>query len=512
MGWMQGFPPPDNRLLKVGSPDFFKFPAMRYSVCHMRQFMPTVVVSRDLNPVSPFEYALDKQINNITFKPWGGDSSMTWEQALGKTYTDGIVILHHGKIVYERYFGCLTETGQHAAMSVTKSFTGTLAAILVAEGELDPTAKVADIVPELEGSGFGDATVRQVMDMTSALKYDEDYANPDSEIWVYSKAADPYSRLTGYDGPVGYFKYLQTVEKKGTHGEAFGYRTINADALGWIISRMTGKSVNELLSDRIWSKLGMEQLAYYQVDAYGIPFAGGGLSASLRDMARFGQLILNKGRWHGEQIIPEAAVAEIRQGGSQEAFKQSGHPKLEGWSYRDMWWITHNENGAFAARGVHGQTIYIDPTAEMVIVRFASHPVVANAANDPISLPAYQAVADYLMARDATAGLIGAEWVIEDIAGHGVIDNSPASLKFLASGRLVGHASCNRLIGSYTRKDDTLSMEPAGTTMMACPEAVMNQERRLLELLPRITSYAIDDTGALVLKTEASQSITARRR
>ncbi|SDM28993.1 hypothetical protein SAMN05661010_03851 [Modicisalibacter muralis] len=396
MGWMQGFPPPDDRLLKIGSPDFFQFPALRYSVCHMRQFMPTIPVSRDLKPMTPFEYAIDEQISDITFKPWGADTTMTLEQTLQKTYTDGILVLHDGEVVYEHYFGCLTEEGQHAAMSVTKSFTGTLASILVAEGKLNPQAKVGSIIPELEESGFGDATVRQVMDMTTALKYDEDYSDPNSEIWIYSKAANPYTRLQGYDGPVGYFEYLQTVEKNGTHGEAFGYRTINADALGWIISRVTGKSVNQLLSDRIWSKLGMEQSAYYQVDAHGIPFSGGGLSAGLRDMARFGQLILNEGRWHGEQIIPQEAVADIRQGGSQEAFKKSGHPKLKGWSYRNMWWITHNADGAFAARGVHGQTIYIDPTANMVIVRFASHPVAANSANDPISLPAYQAVADYL--------------------------------------------------------------------------------------------------------------------
>lgn len=399
-GWMQGFPPPENRLLKVGDRAFFEFPAMRYSVCHMRQFMPTVVVSRDLKPVTPFEYAIDEQINTITFQPRGADTTMTWEESLWENYTDGILILHDGKIVYERYFGCLTETRLHAAMSVTKSFTGTLASILVAEGKLDPTAKVSTIIPELKGSGFGDATLRQVMDMTTALKYSEDYADPNSEIWVYSKAIDPYSRLNiGYEGPVGYFEYLQTVKKNGTHGEAFGYRTINADALGWIISRATGKSVNQLLSDYIWSKLGMEQSAYYQVDAYGVPFAGGGLSAGLRDMGRYGQLILNNGKWRGKQIIPEEAVMDIRKGGSKEAFEKSGHPKLKGWSYRNMWWITENEDGAFAARGVHGQTIYIDPSANMVIVRFASHPVAANAANDATSLPAYQAVADYLMRK-----------------------------------------------------------------------------------------------------------------
>lgn len=186
------------------------------------------------------------------------------------------------------------------------------------------------------------------------------------------------------------------MEKQGEHGVAFGYKTPNADALGWIISRATGVSVAQLLSDKIWSRIGMEQDAYYQVDELGIPFAGGGLSASLRDMARFGELIRNKGQWNGEQIFPSTAVDDIEKGGSKDAFAKSGHPELPGWSYRNMWWITENSHGAFAARGVHGQTIYIDPKAEMVLVRFASHPIAGNSANDPTSLPAYAAVAEYL--------------------------------------------------------------------------------------------------------------------
>ena len=141
----------------------------------------------------------------------------------------------------------------------------------------------------------------------------------------------------------------------------------------------------------------MEQDGYYQVDGLGIPFAGGGLSASLRDLGRFGEMIRNKGMWDGQQILPKKAIEDIEKGGSKEAFAKSDHPDLKGWSYRNMWWMTENAHRAYAARGVHGQTIYIDPTAEMVLVRLASHPVAGNAANDPWSLPAYEAVAAYLM-------------------------------------------------------------------------------------------------------------------
>lgn len=402
MGWMQGFPPPEDKRLKLSDGSFFEFPALRYSVVHMRQFMPTVDVSRGIKKAPiPFEYNnLDENIDSLTFVPWDSDEAMTWEASLGKSYTDGILILHQGKIVYEKYFAALTEVGKHAAMSVTKSFTGTLAEILVAEGLLDDNKTVAEYVPELKNSGFADATVRQVMDMTTALKFSEDYADPNAEIWKYAAAGSPLPKPKDYDGPVGYFEYLQTVQKDGEHGEVFGYKSINADALGWIISKVTGKSVAQLLSEKIWQNLGMEQDGYYSVDELGTPSAAGGFNAGLRDLGRFGELIRQRGNWQGKQIIPQSAIEDIQQGGSKEAFARSGYDKLKNWSYRNQWWITNNQDGAFAARGIHGQTIYIDPTAEMVIVRFASHPIAANSANDPYSLPAYQAVADYLIKQN----------------------------------------------------------------------------------------------------------------
>jgi CubicO group peptidase (beta-lactamase class C family) len=397
MGWMQGFPPPKDKLLRFADGSFFEFPAMRWSVVHMRQFMPTVAVSRGLHAPAPLDYALDAQIDALTFQPWDSDEPMTWEAALGKNYTDGVLILHKGTIIYERYFGALTEEIQHAAMSVTKSFTGTLGAMLVAQGLLDEDQLVAAYIPELRHSAFGDATVRHVLDMTTALAFSEDYADPHAEIWQFSAAGNPLPKPKEYTGPIGYFEYLQTVQKRGEHGKAFGYKTVNADVLGWLIARVTGKSVADMLSETIWKKLGMEQEGYYSVDELGTPFAGGGFNAGLRDMARFGELIRNKGSRKGEQIIPQRAVEDIEQGGDRRAFEKAGFARLKGWSYRNMWWMTHNEHEAFAARGVHGQTIYIDPAAKMVLVRFASHPVAANAANDPFSLPAYEAVARYLV-------------------------------------------------------------------------------------------------------------------
>ena len=399
MNWMVGFPPPADKLIMQPESDFFSFPKLRWTVCHIRELMPTKQVSRGIGSPKLFTYAKDKNIDSITFTPLNSGGEMTWAESLSENYTDGILILHKGQIVYEEYFGCLSETGKHAAMSMTKSLTGLLAEILVAEGRLKKNAKVSSIIPELKNSAFGSATVLQVMDMTTALDYSEDYSDPNADIWLYSKAANPLPKPKDYKGPNGYLEYLQTVEKSGDHGEAFGYKTINTDALGWIIARVTGKDVAQLLSERIWRKIGAEQDGYMTVDAKGMPFAGGGLSASLRDLGRIGELMLNRGKFNGQQLFSEKVVENILAGGDQAAFAKAGYNTLPGGSYKSMWWVFHNDHGAIAARGVHGQTIYIDPTAEMVIVRYSSFPTAKNAKIDPTSLPAYQAVAEYLIEK-----------------------------------------------------------------------------------------------------------------
>ncbi|MCG3808200.1 MULTISPECIES: serine hydrolase domain-containing protein [Psychrobacter] len=399
LGWMQGFPPPADKLITQPSSNFFSFPKLRWTVCHIRELMPTTDVSRGIGAPSKLSYELDKNIDAITFMPTNSKRLMTWKQSLDANYTDGIMVMHHGKVVYERQNGCLNELGNHAAMSMTKSMTGLLAEILVTEGKLDDKALVSSIIPELKNSGFGDATVRQVMDMTTALDYSEDYADPNADIWKYSEAASPLPKPKDYKGPNGYFEYLQTVKKNGEHGEAFNYRTINSDALGWIISRTTGKAVNALLSERIWQKIGAEQSAYMTVDAKGTPFAGGGLSAGLHDMARIGSLMLNKGEINGERLFPAAVVDNIEAGGDKEAFAKADYKQLTNGSYTSMWWLFNNPTPIYAARGVHGQTVYVDPAADMVIVRFASYPDASNGKIDPTSLPAYKAVANYLIRK-----------------------------------------------------------------------------------------------------------------
>ena len=397
MGWMVGSPPPPDKVIRFADGSWFRFPQSRWSYSHIRQLLPTSVVRRGNGPVSALARDERKDIDAVTFTPIGRSGTLTWAQSLEANYTDGIVILHRGRVIYERYFGVLTPERQHLAFSVSKSFVATLAAMLIAEGTLNDVRTVAHYVPELGPSGIGDATVRQLLDMTTGLTYTEDYVAVDSAAWQLSRAGGFLARPDGYTGPQSFFEYFTTLTKSGPHGDKFSYKTVNTDVLGAVLRRVSGKSLSELLSERIFSKLGAEHDAFFAVDSTGVEFAGAALNLTLRDLARFGEMMRLDGRFNGQQIVLKSVIDDTRRGSDVARFAQAGYPTLPGWSYRNMWWISHNEHGAYTARGIHGQAIYIDPKAEMVIARFASHPLAANVNLDPMSLPAYHAVAKHLL-------------------------------------------------------------------------------------------------------------------
>ncbi len=197
LGWMVGSPPPPDRVIRFADASYFQFPATRWAFSNFRQLQPTTVVPRGGHATVPLPRAERDDIDLLTFLPIGQSDSMTWAESLKANYTDGIVILHRGRVIYERYFGVLGPDRQHIAYSVTKSLVATLAATLVAEGRLDEHALVRSYLPELATNGFADATVRQLMDMTTGLDYTEDYTDPASPIWEFSRAGGFLPRPEG---------------------------------------------------------------------------------------------------------------------------------------------------------------------------------------------------------------------------------------------------------------------------------------------------------------------------
>lgn len=387
LGWMEGAPPPEDRRVQFGVQPTLGFPQIRWSLCHMRELVPTVNVWRGPGPASELASApRTADVESLRLTDLQG-RVRSWEDALHDTYTDGIVVLHRGRIVYERYLGILRPEVAHSCFSITKSYACTIAATLVHEGMLDESRTVPYWLPEMRGTAYEDATLRQVMDMQVGVRYSELYADPQADIWAYSRAGGLMPRPAGYTGPGSFYEYLVTLRKEGAHGDAFAYKTVNTEVLCWILQRATGVPLARLLSERLWAPMGCGQDAYLTVDSLGTAMGGGGLSATLRDLARFGELMRREGDWQGHQVLPAAVVGDIRRGSDPAKFAKAGYGLLGGYSYRSMWWVSHNPLGAFEGRGIHGQRLYVAPQADMVVARFASHPVASSAANDPITLP-----------------------------------------------------------------------------------------------------------------------------
>ena len=401
LGLMHGSPPPMTKRIRFEDDRYLDFPQIRWSLSHMRELVPTAAVWRGAGPASDIGIATrgsEAGIDALAFDDLHGRRH-TWADSLAHTYTDGIIVMHRGVRIYERYFGALQPQRPHTCFSITKSYAATLAATLIHERALDENKTVSYYLPEMAQTAYEDATLRQVLDMQVGVDYSEDYADPQAHIWHYSRAGGLRARRPDYAGPGNYYEYLTTLRKAGEHGKGFEYKTVNTEVMCWIMKRVTGTPLAKLLSDRIWSQIGCEEDGYLAVDSIGVEMGGGGLNACLRDLCRFGELMRREGAWLGKQVIPAEVIADIRRGADPAKFATAGYTLLPGYSYRNMWWVSHDALGMFEARGIHGQRLYIAPKAETVIARFCSHPIATSAANDPVTLPAFGALSHLLMSR-----------------------------------------------------------------------------------------------------------------
>ncbi|WP_336986706.1 serine hydrolase [Altererythrobacter aquiaggeris] len=400
LGWMTGAPVPKDRLINPDHADHMRFPQTRWAFSNMRKFLPTARISRGQGAPSALAMDLRDDLDALPIAPLGSGTPQRLDTSLVDSFTDAFLVMHKGAVVFERYFGVTQPASTHIAFSVTKSFIGTIAEILIEEGKLAPARTVAHYLPELAASGFGDATVRDVLDMRTALNWSEIYDDSQSDIIRFSAAVRMSPRRPDYSGPNDMYAYLPGVlrDQHSNHGEMYNYRTVNTEVIGWIIARIEGKSGDQVISERIWQPLGMEQDGDIICDPALVPFAGGGMNLCLRDMARFGEMMRAGGMFDGRRVVPQPVVDRIRAGSGHPGMHRDDYPHLPGFDYSSQWWHMNDDHGCFSARGIHGQAIWINPAAEMVIARFGSMPDAANTANDPLSLATYRAIADHLMA------------------------------------------------------------------------------------------------------------------
>ncbi|MCR6501308.1 beta-lactamase family protein [Shinella sp. CPCC 101442] len=306
---------------------------------------------------------------------------------MAATSTDALVVMRAGTIVAE-YNKDPTAMAPHVVFSVSKSITGLLAGVAMDDGCLDPEAPVIRYVPEVQASAFGDATVRHLLDMLVSLDFSEDYLTAEGDYGRYRRAVlwNPVEPGGAAGALLG---FLSTLRKGRTpHGETFVYRSPVSDMLAIVVERATGRRYADYASERLWKPLGATEDAFVTVDAVGAPRGAGGVSMTARDLARVGELLRLGGRSpSGTRILSESWVADtVATGGSQRAWRAAGNAWLPDGRYRNQWYQTGYPEKAFAAIGVHGQWLYVDPSTETVIAKLSSQPLPSDDEADRLSL------------------------------------------------------------------------------------------------------------------------------
>jgi CubicO group peptidase (beta-lactamase class C family) len=378
-------------------------PGNHWSYQHMSRIFPSATIYRGNGPIVPLEYAL-RDLDQITFIHPATKARMSIDQMYSVTDTDAFLVMKDGKIVTERYFNGMKPEDRHLLMSVSKSVLGTLAGIIVDQGRLDPNALVTSYVPELKGSAYDGATVRNLLDMTVGMEFDEDYSSKTSDLYRLDESAGWVER--GPRAPNGLHDYLTTLTKRhGAHGGEFRYISANTDAMGWVLERATHTDYADLVSQELWTKLGVERDAYVILDGFQAPYTDPGLNMTLRDLGRFAQMVLRHGLYNGKQIVPKDWIDDIRRGGDPEAWKKgpeySYFRTLAGYengSYRSYWYVADPRRGHIAAIGLAGQLIVIDPATNTIVVKFSSHATPAPGQYD-IEYAGAVAIVDSLSAR-----------------------------------------------------------------------------------------------------------------
>jgi CubicO group peptidase (beta-lactamase class C family) len=290
----------------------------------------------------------------------------------------GLLVLHDGKIRLERYTAPQTPSTRWNSFSVSKSVTSTLVGAAMKDGYIKSLDDdVTKYIKELRGSAYEGVSVRQLLTMTSGVKWNEDYTDPKSDVaQMYAQPADP-----GFDMTTS---YVRKLPREAAPGAKWVYKTAETNLVGVLVSAATGKPLAQYLSDKIWRPLGMERDAEWMIDEVGHEQGGCCLAMTLRDYGRFGQFILDGARINGRSIVAD--------GWLDDATKSHVSTGGGGAGYGYQWWI--RGDGTFEGRGIYGQTLHIDRARRLVIV-------INSATMQPTDRAAGQARQDFISAVKA---------------------------------------------------------------------------------------------------------------
>ncbi|MBN9071656.1 MAG: serine hydrolase [Rhizobiales bacterium] len=371
--------------------DWDRAPWNRWTFQHVREMVPTAQVWRGEGPASPLPEA-HQDIDAIGFEVDGRRDTIAG--FLRTSYNDGLLILHRGRVVAERYHNGMSARTTHLSQSVAKSVVGTVAGILVGRGLLDPAAPLTEYLPELAATAYRGASVQHVLDMTSGVVFDETYTALDSHM-AKVDAACGWKERRDPSWPASVWELILTLtEAECAHGASFRYRSIETDVLSFVLQRVGGMPLAELVSRELWAPMGAGEDAYFTVDPAGYALGDGGFNATLRDYGRFALLHLGHGEMNGGRIVPAAWIEEITAGARPQLFGGIYHEALPQGAYHNQFWIEGGASRAYMARGVFGQMIYIDPAAEFAAVVLSSWPEFVDTTRTRTALAAVRAIRD----------------------------------------------------------------------------------------------------------------------
>ncbi|WNG94724.1 serine hydrolase [Mycobacterium sp. ITM-2016-00318] len=352
-------------------------PQLHWAFQHVAEFLPTAVISRGTGPVAEMSQA-PTELAGIPLYDRTNGRRTTVGEVMDATITDGWMVTQHGKLLGEHYYGGMTADSPHILMSVSKTLVATVVGALVSSGAVNPDAPVTHYVPALAESGYAGATVRNLLDMRSGIKFSEDYQDPMAEVRLIEQAIG-WAPRTVADLPSTMYDFLVSLRQKSPHGGPFEYRSCETDVLGWICEAAGGMRMPELMSQLLWSKLGARINASIGVDSVGTGMFDGGINACMSDLVRVGSLFLNGGTSAtGERVVSLSWIADTFAGGldSRTAFAASPRDTgMPGGMYRNQVWFPYPGNNVLVCTGIHGQLIYVNRAADMVAAKLSSWPL-----------------------------------------------------------------------------------------------------------------------------------------
>lgn len=397
-------------------------PYNRWAYWHVKDLMPThrIAPARRPRPLPPADgpaAAID--IGQVGLTRLDGRDA-TVADVLADTYTDALLILQDGGVVTEWYGPEGAPDRTHAVMSITKSVVGCVASVLADRGRLDTDQQVTHYVPELADSGYAGATVRNVLDMRSGVRFREDYTDPDADVWRLGET------------PGGVYAYLAGLPAEVAHGTRFQYRSAETDVLGWVCERAAGRPMAELITTLIWQPIGAESDAELMCDATDVAYHDGGLCATARDLARFGQMLVDGGtvpdgdderavvsaRWLREAWAVDADIRSVFAASPNEDSMRGG------W-YRDQFWFRPGAFGdVLLCLGIHGQMIHVSRRTRTVCVKLSTWPDAQNPSYMQDTLRAFDNLGGVLSGRHGGAERHRLPGIVSGVSRHGSADRS----------------------------------------------------------------------------------------